>query len=632
MKLGFWRKIAKVNLTDGSVTYDQMDDTWYRIYAGGSLIGAYYCMKEIPKGIDAFDSANTMVFATSIVTGAPAACLSRVAVSAKSPITGGIGDSQAGGYWAAELKFAGLDAVVVTGKAASPSYLWIHDGIVEICVADKLKGCNTGETEEFIRAETGQAKAHIMAIGPAGENKVLYSCIVNGRHHVNGRSGMGAVMGSKNLKALAVFGKKSNLEFYNKKDLIDLAKLASERVKTTPSPLMFSMFGTSILVQSMTEAGALPTKNYSESYFDSWKNISHEKLHEELCKKSNSCYACPIRCKRVVESEKPYKIDPSYGGPEYETLASFGSYLMIDDINVIAKANELCNKYSLDTISCGGSIAFAMECYEKGLITPEMSDGLEITFGNKDVLLPLIEKIAHREGIGNILADGPRKAAEIIGQGSEQFAMQVKGNPLPAHMPRLLNGIALSYAVNPYGADHLVGGHDAGFMPNAEGELAEGLKEFGVYEAMAPYDPSLNKARAVYFTQMFHSMMDSMCLCLFGFGPEGSALYSPDDLIKIISAATGWKMSFWELLKIGERKLALQRQFNKREGLSAKDDTLPERLFTPFEKGPLTGLAIQKEAFQTMKNDYYQMAGLSEVDGMPLLGKLKELRLEWTIE
>lgn len=627
---GYNGKILIVDLTNKHIVTDEQSEEFYRKYMGGSALGAYYCLKNIPKGADPLGPENVLVLAPSVITGAPFPCLSRFTATAKSPLSETIGDAQGGGWWPAELKWAGFDAVVIRGKAEIPVYLWIKDGAVEIKEAGHIWGRSIGEAEDIIRKDLKDDKIRVCGIGQGGENLVKYACIINERKHAAGRTGMGAVMGSKNLKAIAVRGKKENFSCYDLNRLNELSKKTQKYLSENPFMIGLKEQGTNFGWNSQQEVGGLPTRNFKSGVFDGYAELSPEVMHKTIFVKSGTCYGCPVACKRVVKAEEPYKVDPSYGGPEYETMASLGSYLCVDDLVTVAKANELCNKYTLDTISTGAAIAFAMECFENGIISLEDTGGLELKFGNAEVVVPLIEKIAFREGIGDLLADGPREAAKRLGHGAEKLSMDVKGNPIPAHMPQLKKGLALIYAVNPFGADHVSSDHDPVCAPEALDLYMNRMKTLGLSKPIEITSLNVDKARMIFYTQQYFSLLDTLTVCVLGFG--SAFMFHLDELVEVVRAVTGWNVSGWELMKAGERRTNMLRAFNEREGFTAKDDTLPERLFEPMEEGPTKGFCVDREAWEEAKKMYYKMAGWCINTGNPTEGKLMELGLEWIIE
>ncbi|HKL13051.1 MAG TPA: aldehyde ferredoxin oxidoreductase family protein, partial [Halanaerobiales bacterium] len=448
-------KILKIHLGNKSYEIEDKDENFYRKYIGGRGIALYYMHKEISDNIDAFSPKNLLIFAAGLLTGVPGPAIPRYTVCAKSPLTDGFGESEAGGYWGPELKRAGFDAIIIKGKAEKPLYLFVKDGKVEFKEAKNIWGKETGEVEDIIKEELGDNKIKIAQIGPGGENMVRYANITNELRHYNGRTGLGGVMGSKNLKAIAVRGTKK-LKLANRDKVVEIARWAAKEGMENPLADLLHKIGTPATVMGNNEAGALPTRNWQKGYYEDAEKISGETMQETIGQSPEGCFACPVRCKRKVKvEEKDIKVDPRYGGPEYETIAAMGSLLEINDLRIIAKANELCNRYTIDTISTGMTIAFAMECYEKGLLTKEETDGLELKFGNSKVVLSLIKKIAKRKGIGDLLAEGSLRAAKELGGQAKRYVYQVKGQELPMHDPRVKTGVGLQYALADYGADHM---------------------------------------------------------------------------------------------------------------------------------------------------------------------------------
>ena len=419
---GYNGKILRVNLTDGTVKTESIDEAFCRKYIGGAGFVSYFLLKEVASGVDPLGPDNRLVFATGPLTGIPLPGSGRHCVGAKSALTGGIAKSEVGEFWGAELKSAGFDAVIVQGKASQPVYLWIKDGKAEIKDATHLWGQNTKETEEAIKKELNEKRARTAMIGPGGENLVKFSCLMHGAKDAAGRGGLGAIMGSKNLKAVAVRGSQS-ASMAKPEDVKKLRKWMLENMDKVAN---FTDFGTGANMNGFEEMGNLPTRNFRDGAFPEVEKINAQTIKETIRIGMEGCYACPVKCKKVVELKDPYEIDPVYGGPEYETLGALGSNCGIDDLNAVSRASALCNAYAIDTISTGGAIAFAMECYENGLITKEDTDGIELTFGNSEAMLQMVDKIARREGIGDLLAEGSARAAEKIGKGAEAFSIQVK--------------------------------------------------------------------------------------------------------------------------------------------------------------------------------------------------------------
>lgn len=623
---GYCGKILHVDLTRHKFRIEEPDEAFYRLYMGGSCLGSYYLMKYMPAGADAFDPNNVLVFAVSATTGAPISGASRFNVTAKSPLTGAIGDSQAGGFWGAELKYAGFDAIVMTGRSPKPVYLWIRDGEFGLKDGFRVWGKITGEAQAIIREELGDPKVRIAQIGPAGENLVRYACITNELKHYNGRTGMGAVMGSKNLKAIAVRGTNPP-EFSERDRIFSMARSGAKRSHKHPGVQGLREYGTAAVISANQAMGGLPTRNWRSGVFEHAENISGATMKNTILQKNETCWGCVVRCKRVVAAEEPYEVDPAYGGPEYETIAALGSYLGIGNMVAVAKAAELCNKYGLDTISTGGTLAFAMECFENGIITLEDTGGIELNFGNADAALKTITCIAQRKGIGDILAAGSQKAAERFGNGAEKYAICSKGQEFPAHMPRVKGSLSLAYACNPFGADHQSSQHDPAISAQPFGEDMTAL---GFRVAASSDSLGFEKVRLWAYTQRLFSALDTLELCQFCFGP--GLLYGISDIVELVNAATGWSTTLWEIMQVGERRINLMRMFNAREGFSSEDDDLPDRVFEPLRGGHTEGNRIDREEFKEAKRQYYEMMGWCPQTGIPTGLKLKELALEWVLE
>lgn len=623
-------KILEIDLTKETVTTKIIPGETYRLYPGGSALGLYLLMQDMEPGIDPLSPDNILVFSVAALTGLPVSGLSRVVVTTKSPLTGGLGDSQAGGYFPVHLKGNGYDAVVFRGKASRPVYLYVDGENIEIRDAKNVWGKVTGDAEKIIREELGTDHVEIAQIGPAGENLVKYACIINMCNRANGRNGTGAVMGSKNLKALVV-KKSKGMKAYDQKGLIDLFKNVKERINNNPAIDGIGTYGTDGDLQGFSEEGFLPTRNWTSGYFpEGAEKITGTTMAETILKERDTCYACAVRCKRVVEV--PGKVDPLYGGPEYETCGTFGSYCGVSDLETICIANQLCNMYGLDTISCGATIAFAMECYEKGLITIEDTDGLKLNFGNNDVIPILVEKIAKREGFGALLAEGSKRAADKIGKDAAELSIQVKGQELPAHMPQFKPSVGLVYAVNPFGADHQSSEHDPFLMMPSDSEGRERLAQLGIWKGYDnPFELDDEKVRFTFETQCYFSMLDTLCLCQFVWGPSWE-LYGPNDLINLCKYGLGWETSVMELIKIGERRLNMMRHFNAREGFTREDDKLPKRMFEPLPDGPSKGKCVDKDQFEKAVNQYYEFAGWDSETGNPKESTLRKLSLQWLLD
>lgn len=613
---GYNGKILRVDLTTGGVSVERPNDDFSRHYIGGEGFIAYYLLKELSGGEDALGPKNKLIFANGPITGVPIAGSGRNSVGAKSPLTNGFADAEVGGYWGAELKHAGYDAIIIEGKAKTPVYLSIDDDRVEIKDAKHLWGKATAECQKLVQEELGNRSVRIAQIGIAGENQVRFACIVNDLSHAAGRTGLGAVMGAKKLKAVAVRGRQK-VALSDAKAVTALAKALTEQVKTSGFAPFLSKMGTAGLVLRQNTAGGLPTRNFQQGVFEGADKISGEMINEKLLVGRRSCYACTVRCKPEVAVKEPYNVDPIYGGPEYETLAALGSSCGIDNLEAIVKGNELCNAYGLDTISTGVTIAFAMECFERGILTEEDSNRLRLNFGNAEVMLQLVEMIANRKGIGKVLADGSARAASAFGRDSKTFAMQVKGQEIPMHMPIVKPGLGLGYAVSPTGADHNHNFHD----PGAGRPLSDLLKAMGISQTLPQQELSTAKVKMLVHASSWEHTLN--CLVLCNFVPLGYA--QTIDLMKNI---TGWSPTLEELIKVGRRCITMTRVFNIREGMTKKDDYLPARFFTPFSSGPLKGVSIREDELKQARDAYYDMVGWDE-NGVPTSESLRELDIEW---
>ena len=646
---GFTGKVLWVDLRTKEIKIEKPETTFYRHYLGGSLMGLYYLWKNTPKGSDPLGPENTVTFALSATTGLPISGQSRCTVTCLSPSSGGVADSQAGGFWPAELKFAGFDAIVITGSAEKPLYLWVHDGEAELRDASHLWGRLTHDVETTLKEELGDQKIEIAQIGPAGEKLSNFAAIMNMSNRAWGRTGVGAVLGSKKLKAIAVRGRQK-VTPADKKAVVALARKGA---KIFPGSDMeeFGKYGTPDTVMGNYGAGGLPTFNWNSGVMpslDAAEALSGERLYDELLRGAaegkqdrlgrHTCYSCIVRCKRVVESEwRQNKIIPEYGGPEYETISTFGSYCGIDDLQAIAYANQLCNQYGVDTISCGATIAWAMDCFENEVISVEDTDGLELRFGNTEAMIEMLEKTLRREGFGDVLAEGSAKAADRLGRGHE-YLLTVKGQELPAHMPQVKRSLAVIYAVNPFGADHQSSEHDPMYHPKSYEGTEDNpgykvfLNEIGLNKPQPTKILNAEKIEFALKTQYNYSAMDTMSVCQFVYGP-GWQLLGPQDMADLLVAATGWAVTPGDVQIWGQRRLNLMRALNAREGLNRDADTLPKKLFKQrLTGGRSDGLLLDESELQAGLEMYYEQAGWDVETGVPTRETLDNLGLNWAAD
>ncbi len=626
MKFGASGKILRVNLSQKSIETEYLPESLYQLYPGGKALAGYFLLKEMQPGTDPFSPNNLLVFANGLLTGSPVSTATRFTVSARSPLTGGYGESEAGGFWGPELRNAGWDAILITGKAETPVYLCIQDDQISLQPADHLWGQNPELVQSTIREETSEKNMRVLQIGLGGENLVRFAAITNELRHFNGRNGLGAVMGSKNLKAIAVRGNGRYGDSANDSgSLLEAGRQLAKQAKEHPLSHDLNDKGTLVLVGGLNASGMLPTHNFRAGAFDQVDKIKWEAYEKDFLTARRSCYACAVRCKREIAFDQR-QTPSAYGGPEYEAVAAFGSNCCIDDLNAIMKANELCNIFTLDTISTGMTIAFAMECFEHGLIGLEDTDGIDLRFGNAEAMLQMIEKIARREGFGNILAEGSRSAARVIGGEAASFTVQVKGQELSMHDPRGKVAVGLGFAISEIGADHLVSYHDTLFT-NPDSIGFKGAKPLGITDALPARDLSAMKVKNYFIGENWSSFEKAIGFCYFG--PAPRSFIQVDDVVKIVNAATGWGISLNDLLRIGERATNLARIFNLREGFMPQDDRLPERLFSPSEAGPLVGVKIDHAEFDLALQELYNLKDWDWKTGVPSRQKLSDLEIAW---
>ncbi len=616
MPYGYSGKILRVDLTEEKIKEEQPTETWYRTYLGGMGAVSYHLLKEVPAGVDPLSPENILILAPGVITGAPFSGSGRNAVGGKSPLTGGFGEADAGGYWGAELKHAGFDAIIVRGRSPKPVYLFVEDGKAELRDAKQLWGRSALETEAALKEKHG-GDAQVASIGQAGENLVRFSCIMT-NYRAAARTGLGAVMGSKRLKAVAVRGS-LDVEVADLEQLERLASAGYKKLLQHKFSVSTTKYGTTILVELMTEIGRFPTRNFQSGVFEHAAQIGGERIVREFKVKDRACFSCPLRCENFVRTPGGL---PSEGKIEYETLSSLGGRCGNADLEKLLHANRLCNLYGIDTISCGGVIAFAMECYERGLLTKRETDGIELRWGNADAIIECIEKIAGREGFGAKLAEGTAMFAKGFGKEVERFTMVVKGMDEPAQDGRAQKSMGLSHATANRGADHLTSFEvlsEVGFVEEIE-------KRFGkkvMPEAADRLNPK-HKALMVRDGENFCAVIDSLVVCKFG------AVWPPAfyfaDFAAALTAATGVRYTERDLRTIGERIFTLERAFDIREGITAKDDRLPERLTKePAPAGPCKGHVVELDY---MLRQYYKLRGWDRKTGWIPRSRLRALGLE----
>ena len=635
MSYGYTGKILHVNLTTSEIKVEEPEEQFYRTYMGGSAMGMYYVLKETPAGAEALSPENVLALCTGVVTGTPISGQSRLTSVAKSPLTGCIGDAQGGGYFPAEMKFSGFDAVIIKGKSPKPVYLWMHHGEAELRDASHLWGMTTGDAEDKLKEELEDKRIEVLQIGPAGENMVRFAALISMSNRANGRTGMGAVMGSKNLKAVVVRGKQKPL-IANPEKFKELQKLAKTNLEPTGMD-DFGKYGTPDVCSPQNKSGGLPTYNFNSGTFEKHEEINGKTLYNEHLRGHekdeqnrfgrDTCFSCSIKCKRVSQiDEGPFKTDAKYGGPEYETLATFGSYCGISNMDAIIHANALCNMYGMDTISCGATISWAMECWAEGKITAEDTGGIELEYGSAEAMVKMTEMIAKQEGFGKILAEGSQKASEIIGRGTEDYLITSKGQEAPAHMPQVKRSLSVIYAANPFGADHESSEHDPAYKA-----YPERMEQIGLTNPQERLALNEEMMRFAMVTQHLSSAVDSLSVCAFIFGASFQ-LYDANQLVEVVNAVTGWDTDMTEILAVGERRLNMLRAFNSREGIGRESDTLPKKMFKrPLEGGRSDGYSIDEKEWEKALEDYYRLCDWDVMTGHPSLKKMESLGLGWVV-
>ncbi len=597
---GWIGKLLRVDLTKGEWKTEELDQNLAVKFIGGRGLGSKILSDEIDPKVDPFSPNNKLIMATGPLTGTSASAAGRYMVITKAPLTGTIACSNSGGHFGAELKFAGFDLIIIGGKAKEPVYLYIEDGKVEIKDAKALWGKTTNETTDQILSETDM-DARVACIGPAGEKLVRYACIINDKHRAAGRSGVGAVMGSKNLKAVAVKGSGSvtiaDKEAFRKATLDGLQKIKANAVTSEGLPA----YGTSVLVNIINTSGIFPTRNFQQSVFEGAEKISGETIADDILVRNRACFACPIACGRVVKVKNP-KYECFGEGPEYESDWAMGACCGVDNLDAIAKANDLCDVLGFDPISAGVTIACAMELFQKRIISAK-EVGRSLDFGDADAMLEMVRAIGHREGFGDALAEGSYRLAEKYGH--PEFSMTVKKQEFPAYDGRGAQGMGLEYATSNRGACHV-----RGYMTSPE--------ILGSPQKLDPFETE-EKAGWLKTFQDLTAVVDSAGMCLF----NTFALGAPE-ILEYLKAATGIEMSLDELMKTGERIWNLERLFNFRAGLTGKDDRLPDRLLKePISSGPAKGRVVE---LAKMLPEYYELRGWDK-EGQPTKARLKELGL-----
>jgi aldehyde:ferredoxin oxidoreductase len=619
MSNAFVGQILRVNLTSGSVSTENLNPQWARHTLGGAGLATRYLFELTSPGIDPLGPENVLIFMTGALTGTPSASASRYSVVAKSPQTGYWGQSNSGGFFGPALKWSGFDGVIIEGVSPEPVYLLILDGVAQLCKADHLWGMSVPECDDQLQSEIGRPVT-VACIGPGGENLVRYASIMNNKNRAAGRTGMGAVMGSKRLKAIACGGKR-HISLFNVNEFNRVSQRQREFMDESILKISFDTFGTNMIADMVNVRGGYPTNNWQFGTFEQIENVNAQAMTDQVLVEGVRCFACPVACGRGTEIREG-KWKGAHGeGPEYETANTLGAMCGVDDLNAITMANYRCNELGLDTISTGATIAFAMECYQRGILSEDQTGGIALKFGDADLVVDLVERIGHRNGVGDLLAEGTQRMAEKLGAGSEHFAMHVKGLELPAYDPRAAKITGLGYVTSNRGGDHM----------NGYIQLPSFIDiPFMIVEDSTIRNPLVADPQEVHVLidmENALSVLDALGGCKFM-----AILLSANEIVDLVQAATGWDFDLDEFRKCGDRLQTMARAFCVREGLRRENDILPERLMSdPLPDGPARGMVLDRTTLEKLKDPYYELRGWEISSGIPTAAKLHELDMDYLI-
>ncbi|MGD0995761.1 MAG: aldehyde ferredoxin oxidoreductase family protein [Candidatus Bathyarchaeia archaeon] len=606
--LGYAGRVLRVDLTTGKTRLEKLDEETAKKYVGGIGLGMKLWLANSKAGVDAFNPDNPLVLAVGPVSGTmfPTGGNGHAFIS-KSPATNGVGEAVSHGTFGAEIKRAGYDAVILTGKAERPVYLWIDDDSVQLLDAEQIWGKSPSETEDAIKDEIGDYYVRVASIGLAGEKLSKIASIINEKTRAAGRTGLGAVMGSKNLKAIAVRGTR-DIIVAKPDEFMEMVKEFHERMKG-PAAQKYRTLGSAENVMIQNALYCMPTRNYNNAHFENAVKVSGETLNERYIAKIIACNSCAMRCEHeAVVRDGPYK--GTMARMEYDNLWALGPNCGVDRLDAIIKAAELCNYYGLDAQSTGVTVSFVMDCHETGILSHENLGGIDAHFGNAEALLQLIEKMGKREGIGDVLADGVKVAAEKIGKGSDKLAQNIKGLEVTGYDLRCLKTAALGFAVSFRGADH-----------NRSGAYA-----FDMTGKVDRLKAEKGRGKLVKDSEDVYALLDSLIVCK---NAKGTFYKELADMAKLYTLVTGYEMTSEELSLAGQRINTLARLINVREGLSRKDDTLPWKVMNkPIpDDGPAKGAMITQDELDLLLDDYYQSRGWT-ADGIPTKSQLDKLGME----
>ena len=607
-------KILRVDLAESKISQEEIPEELFDKYLTGAGLATHYLYRDVPKGADPLGPESALILMTGALTGTVAPSTGRFNWVFKSPLTGIWAQSNSAGFWGVDFKKTGFDGIIFQGIAPKPVYLLVEEDRAELRDAEHLWGKSVSETTKLIQDELGE-KYNVDCIGIAGENLVKYASIMNDLHRAAGRCGGGAVMGSKKLKAIAVRGNKA-VDIANPDAFRAAAKKQFELLDQAMFKVTLETFGTNVVIDLVNARGGFPTRNWQTGIFPDLEEINAQALSEKVLVEPMGCFACPLRCGRRSEIRKGKYQGAKGEGPEFESVGTLGGQCYVTDMEAITMAHYLCDDYGMDTISTGGTIAFAIECFEKGILTKADTDGLELKFGDPDVVIELIHKTAKRGGIGDLLAEGTRRMARKLDKGSEKFAMNVKGLELPAYDSRAVQITGLAYAVANRGGDHVtayIQGPtflDIPFLCIPDSRIKDPLVA----------DP--DEVHVLLDLENVMTALDTLGACKFmGF------CVASDEWVELVAHCLGREFTYDDLVKVGERAYNLARVYNVREGITRADDTLPPRLLEePLPEGPAAGMV--NENLPAMLDKYYELRGWDKATGKPTPEKLKELGLE----
>lgn len=610
-------KLLDVNLTNGDINISDLPEELVRKFLGGRGLGAWLLYENVEHGTDPLTPENVLVLSCGLLTGSAAPASARLHVGSRSPLTGLLGSSNVGGQFGATLRTCGFQAITVRGRAERPVSLYIEEGRAKIFEAERLWGLDTWETESRLRNEMGSGEPEILAIGPAGENLVLFACIMTGRHNSAGRTGMGAVMGSKLLKTIVVLGKKEKIPIKDS-PIASAVQDYIRQIRKSPLFQRYSTYGIAGSVKPADRMGVLATRNYRNVQFEHADEISGEKLHEHVTR-TKGCYRCPVHCKAEIRIAGGRFAGTEGARPEYETIAALGSKCGLGSGEAILYLTNLCNRLGVDTISTGSVIAFAMDLYDRGILSLWDTGGNSLTWGNDAAMEKLIHQIVYREGLGNILSQGVLRAAKLIGKGSEKFAFHVKGLEMTASDPRGLMGTALGYAVCTRGADFT----NVYALPESRWSPERAEAEFGTRKAADRFATE-GKGVLVRRSMLVCAAIDCLGVCKVpALSIVGDFDLKSESLLT--EAVTGEKLTSEDLLRVGERVINIERLFNLRHGATSEDDKIPEKFLTdPVGEGPGKGKKV--EGLESMLKEFCSAMGWDS-EGVPSEEKLNELGL-----